>query len=1404
MNIRTKTVRRLLLLGVVLAVVGAGVAGGVYYLRQQREARIAQARADGLEAYRQGNYPKALEGLRIYHGQGRVSNDAETLAAQADAAMKTESPDGSHFREAMGAMTYYLRVRPDDLEMRGKMMDLQLRTGLIQEAQRLAEETLQRDGRDVRALRTRAISLHLLKQWEASLKAAEAWAAVEPLALEPHLLVLAQMTAVKRTPEQLVAYAQKLLEAHPNDGRFELLMAHARGMAGDNTGAMTMLRQAAGRDIDDLDYIKDIAHRLELAGRFAEALAYLQRAAARLEDADLRTQINQRMWQNGEVDKLLKEIDGKPLAKVDTSLLGYGVMLLHRQNRTADYAQLLGELERRRDDQRARAWHVLLAARTAADMTPRNLIAACQRASVYDPENPVIHWMHGEALMMVGERELALQPLRVAADRAPSWADPRIKIAVLLGQLGRHDEAVKEAAAAWQRAPDSGAAMIMYVVANYNHLSRSPTATRNDLERLLEVCNQVQRLAPLESNTLPVQVALNARLGKKDVARAIVNGALADDAPLSSELVLKLMSVSEQESLGLEEPLRAYAGRVHGGDPLVVVKQAFALNDQGLRKEALELLTRGAEANPNNALRWRVAMAMFKDRIAPDEALALWRELGEANAGSVELQKVILGSSAALRDRAFYQRTFERVRDLTGADGRDWRLAQARWLLEAGGADGQRSWSEAVNKLSDLVREAPQQVEARIYLAQGFRKLGMMPNAIEQLRLARGLGGEQPELALQLAALLQESGRYPESREVLTALAGQRTLQREQREAAAAMMLKQGMNAEAARLVQQGQDQASVTQAEALRRAGRVADAEKVYETLLAARPVSAVAIRSAVNFFAIRGDLPRARQTLDLLSVSDAAPGDAELLRGAFEAALGNHDEALRLLGEGTSKAPANLPAWRELVRLQLELRRVDDAAAAADRALAANPGNADLQMLKHVVRLVRAAPGTPEMAAVLGEMQRDTDHAAIADTLRLQERYTSGDVSDERMLVELRELLRKHPQYKQLHVMLIQQHLRYRPQPTRAEVDEVIAATARMLEVFPADLSVARYVIAVQRSVGRWDQVLLSARKLRELMLDRPREADLWQAEALVRLRQADAAKKVLEPYLKQARDSQSLTPGLAMRLAEILCASGASGEVADLFRERLDEPVWRAMLAQAAGSIAPDLATGKAWLDMLRAHVPADQPGELFGEARAWQVMALRLNSREAHARAVQLFAALAEKTQSAQVLVGLAQSAEMSGDLAAAEGAYRKALAHEATRDVAANNLAMVLVRRGEPGKLADALAMVDEAIKRSPQQVHLHDTRGRVLLAMGRPGDAVGAFQTARTNAMNDARLLLEPMIGLADALMRDGKQDRALAVLGEIDSLLRAAPAGALSAELQAQLQSVRQALQRSSTAGSQ
>jgi predicted Zn-dependent protease len=1426
MPLRSKTKRRLSILGLVaVLLIGAGVAVYLRYL-QKRNADLATWRAAAMTAYAAGDYAAALPNFGKYLAESKTAEqprgkaDTEALFAYGKSRMSVERGDNRHLWEAKGIFERYLMLKGPDLEAGHLLLDIYPRLGMNAEAITRADEVLAKDPNYVRALkaRTRALIQKGTQQDRRSLAEAvssgERLNAAAPLDLEGHLLTQYALVATKRPPEEVLARAEELVKAHPRDPRFELVLASAHLYANRLDKAREVLAATAAREAPDVAFVTELVSRLDALGMFGQSQEVLERAAKQFGgDAALTRAAVQRQWQGGRYDEVAQRLASLDPAKGDATLLGLRATSLFLLGRRAEATPLADALAARADnDGAAAAWSAALRARFAEPAkTPREQVEAYKAALEKDPGNAVIHQMRGEAFAQLGEKTWAIDAWTEAARRATSWSVPRARIAAALASEGRYPEAVRAAEDAYRRARDDLSTVIVWAQAAYGLLETMPD--QKELDRLLRACEEIQQAAPGEPNTLPIYAAVLARSGRRDDATRVVRGALSAEPAPPAAVVARLAAVSRDNNLGLDDEAAALLrGKAAEGGPAAAYAAAVERNDAGKPRDGLALLNDAAGAsagaaanNPAEALHWRVVTAQYLDLINDPSALAQWKELAEKNPNDLRVQTAALGARCRQQDRDFWKRTIDRVKTLTVENSQLWRLEEAKYLLT--GELGEKEQASVLATLTELSRNAPHSAEPHRLLAIAHERSAASASAggqqaalrlaADEMARAADLRPTDVGLLAELARLMRLAGRGDDALKYLDVAANRPALDKAGRLRLAELYAQLGQTRRAIELATPVGPDAAPRLARWHRSLGQEQQAVELYNKLLDEPDLDAQTVLDAAAFFADKGNGGQAEKFLSKLDALKALqPGARELVRAKF-AERYRPAEAAKWYESAAAARGAPAGAWRELAGYHLRYRRYAEAASAAQKGLAAFPDDADLLAMRDRVKELQPLPQDRTAAVLAGYLSFDPRNAAANEMLQVLAQARAAGADPAAAVAKLRAAADRHPAFLPLQVAAVRGHLKA-GEPQKAE-----AVARRAAASFPDDVEAVRLLAAVYAAMNRWPELRDAATTWRRLTPQDTLEPDLLVARAMLATNDARAAADRLAPYANAEADKAKAGGAANAEVLDLyaraLVAAGKSDDAAALLEPLAKQSAgWRKLWLELCGAFhSRDLEAAAKWVARVEPLVAKDNPAERRDLATAWYVVGREFNDRESLMTAKNLAQPLTGGGDEApEAWMIMASCDEALGDLDAAEKEYRQSLKLRPGQPPAQNNLAYVLLLKGGASQLNEAHDLAVAAVKASPNVASFHDTLARIEAKRGNPDAAMTSFRKAIS--LDPASL--EAMIGLADVLSQTGKREEARAQLAQIDNALLMAPR--LAPLLQSQLDATRSAVRRQAESG--
>jgi len=1395
LNMRPKTARRLtVIIGGAMLLVALG-AGGWAYNQHVKEQKIQTARAEGVAAFKAGDYPVAMFRLGYYLMYRQ--EDPEALMDYGLARMRVEDPTYKHVFEPIAVFRRYLQVKPNDFDAQHLLLDLYLQADYKNEAIQLGGDILRNHPNDPAALRGVAkayAGFNERDKYAKALDLAKQLNKIAPNDAQGWMLTVQLMWQLRKPGEEaqkrqeIRDLADGMLEKNLDDPRVEMLDGFAYLYTADPSNPLDMktaqqwlVNAANSSTINDPEFITELANLLDRIWMFEKAEKLMEAAADRSKDPKVMRLLIQRLWQNQQYAKVIEKIGGldpwSPMS--NTHLLAYLALSYYETSpRQADRGNLLVDaLSTRTGDEAALAWAAVLDTRfRKPGLDPRKARDAYSAAMVRDPGNPVIRYLLADTYAKLGESELAIQSYGEAINRAPSWVQPRLMRVEALLKAGRTQEATDEALAAYNASP-SYAAAIAVVVTQFAQLQPNDDATAQGILRNVE---NIQKNIPGEPETLPIYLTLLCRTGQKELAAQKLQEAMSSGRKYSPETFLRLSRVAADQKLvpGADQKLRDLAGQVGGATPQIAMADAMAELAAGRPQDGLKKLQDAAakDAVKTNIPIWHVAVAQFREQIKDDGAHDAWVAVGDANPDNLLVQKAILESApSAWKDRAFIDRTIDRLHKLTGDEGVDWRIARARWLL---GTDTDKDAAAAAKMLMDIVQTSARLPEPRRLLAVALRKINQPEAAAKHLKDAFELNPRSIEIASLYLQLLLELGRYDEAISVMDKAVDLPGANDGFRLAVAQEYENLGRHDRAAAIAEKLPDTLYPAKQQLLaaiyRRQGNTAEAGKIYAQMVArnAPPPDPEFVRQGADFFASRGDPDLAKKLLDLLSSPNAklAPGTRELVLARHEEHWGDRKQALADYQAAAKAAPNNPDVWRYITGFNMRQGDFNAAVASADEGLKIAPKDRALLALKSHASILQGQGGRAGLQALIDYLaERPTDDAAV-QTLRAVDQARRSPTTIPAAIRALTDVKNRFPRFLPAYTILMQSYIAAGDTKAAADVGETA------LRLFPNDAEPARLLASIYHNTGQWDKLLTAAQQWRARSSGDPEVADAAVADAYMLNGNATAAAELLKPYAAKITRDPDANYTLAVPYARALILTGHRDEADKLFSGLLARsPRWRARWMDLASTTANPrtLPQAREWLRRLDPLIPAGADDEQLALSKAWYDLSGVTLPKERDPECLQT--ALAKSTAVSQhhpqqipPLLVVSSCYQDMGQIDKAEDAYRQILKLKPVESYfILNNLAYLLATQG-PAKAAEAQDLIEKAVKERPDDVNVLDTRGRVYFSMGKYDVARASFERARTLQPTN----LSALVGLGRTWVKLGKMAQANEVLTQIDRLL--------------------------------
>lgn len=1376
MKIRPKTVRRLLILAAGAVILSATIGIAFTARRYARETQIAEARAQGMSAYENRDYPRSLENLGKYILSR--PNDVEALYALGCARMATETPNREYLFEARLRFTQLLVIEPDHLPAALKLMEVYEQTNQVNEMLTLADRVLARSPKEVAAMRFRASALTRLNKPAEARQAWSALVAVTPDDVNAQSQLLGAMRQDGVPADDVIAYAQTLVRDHPHDQRFQIPLATALRDAGKEAESLAVLKALTAQPPTEAQAVLELVSMLDRARAFDDAQRVLERAAGSLNSSVLSGALVQRMWQSGRADqvialtdKLIRDGRAQPTA------LALRALSLSSLNRREEASKIVSQLADG-DSAIERAWSDALRVEfSSTPLAPSQRVEALGKALARDPNNGIIYTWLARALLQVGEIDQAARCYREAAQRLPSWPTPCIELAQAMLGAGRTEEAVPAAKAAYLRSPTAAAVQVQVARVRYASLQQQFDPSEQKL--LLQYVAALRTQLGNEATLLPIHISLLAREGQRADAISLLQSALA--AKPAAPAVVSLYQVDQQYSLGQAGAILAYARSASVLAPELLTAHAADLIAQGRFEEAASVaqsLAEAAQQSPAAAL----AEARIRSQLGDPGAVSSWRLAVTRFPDDLKLQMAALDEASTLfNDRDFQQQLITRVRNLTGEDGIYWRIEQAKFLASSENLDDAR---QAMTLVSELVRQQPLRTDLRVLLGRVLTRLDSRATALEHLRTAYDQAPSNPAIGLELVDAFVQLGRLTDAQTVLKRIASLDIEQAGMRNRVARVLIENGMTGELQSMLQRAHDRRFLDIAGALLLAETLWNNEqpdaaaKLLDELLANDPTPAV-LASAAAFRRESGDVAAASALIERIS---QAPGssaarhyaiaryhakfrevaaareafalavidpssDAGMLRDAIamECTTHNFDQGRKLLEMGERRFP-NHPLMR---RARVELTAMQD-------------GGSEQAIGKLIEVLAQSAANQPEVDALRAALKAQQAGSITPDLamnlVRLADRYPVAFDLQRQAILACIAVNQSAPAVAIAHRLAA-------TSTSRADMQELAARTLAQF--------------------GQWNGARKLAEQWKSLVPDAPREPELLLASIAQATGKPAASLQLSDPYVASFDPTRDLA-AISARASALVDLDRADECLSMLDRWIDSSPEVRKVWLSAAMNGTTDHLVSR--LNNLAKHVPDGSADERTQLAAA----CLEASARAADPSIARLGLELLGTPSSIApepVRILRAELMRAGGDLASAETELRSLLRDLPESGRARNSLAYLLITQSK--NLEEAVQLADEAAKALPGRANVIDTQARALIARG---DLAGASARFAESLRLDPTYL-DALVGLASLRHQQGNLQEAQTLLAQVDHLLANDRKRFIPAHLRGELRTLRQSV---------
>ena len=711
------------------------------------------------------------------------------------------------------------------------------------------------------------------------------------------------------------------------------------------------------------------------------------------------------------------------------------------------------------------------------------------------------------------------------------------------------------------------------------------------------------------------------------------------------------------------------------------------------------------------------------------------------------------------------------MRRIEGASGTRWRYARAKrltWLALKG--NDREGLEEASSLLKKLALERPNWHQVAVTRGQVYELQGKRETAVAQYMEAVELGERNPAIINRLCLLLYQSQRYADAAKVMQKLPEGAILSQDVRQIAVDLSLRSQDYAQARVLAKKAVDENPKDYRSRLWLAQTYLalkmNAKAEYELREAIELASDVPETWVVLVECLVFAGKKDKAEFEIKKIAEAktklSSKDVPLLLAQCYLAIGDRDKARKHYQQALKNQPDHLPTLQGAADFYLRVDELPEAEKCLRQIIALKNTNPEKALsAQRVLAAILALSGknyekSRESLAQLGVL------AAPGNSVK------PGDETIDQLRNKAMTLaLLKHRTDRQAAIAILVQMRERQPltaddQFLLAQLYDSVGAWDKAYVEFSALVNkdgknfsyLTRLAMGLLRH-GQLDGVppLLAKLENEKLYASSAATAEikarLWHAQ-----KETKNAVQLLRKYAEENQDKWRFVVGLLEELKELDAAE-------DLLRKN----VARSKEADSGLALAQYLGRHGRLdeaLDICKKAAP-DCRAEMIA-ASCLTILYSGKPKNEHFSRVKKLLDAGLQKERTVILLDFLGAYHNLREEFPEAETAFRDALALNADDPTALNNLSWLLAF--QPQKNAEALQLVQRAIKTRGPGAGLLDTRGVIHLKAGRADEAVRDLEDAVAEAPTASHYF-----HLAQAYLMANKRDRAEAALKEADRI---------------------------------
>ncbi len=1345
-------------LAVVLLMGLAVLAATAFGLRHwQRGRRASQGLLLGNKAYSESRWEESANQFGRYLGV--TPDDIPILLKYADSHLKIRPLKSGNVQQAIAAYRTILRLEPGYIEAALRLSGVYLGLNQAAEAEQVAARALQ-SAQSGELRRILAIALAVQRKFTDAANELENIIKDNPDDVQSYEII---GKLVEQRPQDFNVPAQfwfdEAVKKNPSSAQAFIIRGAYNLRRGEKTQAMADFNDAAKKDLSDPNIRLQLANQLIIAGDLEQARRHLDIVVGQ----NPSSQDLWRIWvqlakKSGDTSLMLEVADNglKSLSLQPWDFMPLAAEIYIRGGQLDKAADCI--LRLRQKDINPSATAFLDGLLAEAKGQGYEAVGYWQKAMELGAEPANVRIMLAHELSNLGDKLSAIKQLRALVSEQPNHFRARIELAGLLGEIGRWGESLEHAQAALKISPQNADAILTCARARVNLIAGKTagynSASAKELEEYLRKLDDVTG-GQIDVKLLEVQLALN--IADFNQAESLL-GQLKKEYPSDIRVILAETNLLVSQGKTGEAIALLTEAVDKSPDSVVLVKTLAGLLSAQDTKQQCEGVVSRAMANsrePSIKRQFGLLLAgLYANWNEETKRCDLLAQLGDQFPDDIPVLRTMLTCRTVLKDLTRAQKIVDRIKNIEGEKGWQWRYEQARvWFAQE---DFNSNYPQLVLLLKENLLDNPDNQVSRMLLAAAYERAGDTRLAIATYEEALNHSPEDVRVMVVAAGALYKANEYDRADQILRRAAENSIENPELKMLQLQSFIRRGeLNSAGAVLedllaADPNNQSIGLSLAFLQMRQGRLDEAAKILDALSIGGPNSLSVAAAKVEINIRKGKTAEAISMCDNI-VAKFNNASSLVLRARTYASLGQNDKAEADFIQAASIEPNNIDVLLAKSDFYRSINRLDKSIEDVRHALIISPTNLGAQKRAILLYLVSS-----------DSAMRREGISLLENTLKANPQDMELRLYKARLLISQNTLPALEDAKSILETVTQQQPLNSEAWQLLAEVATRQGQSARAIDIALRGLAYRpndKGLLLLRAKLLKERSPMLAVPILRTLLEMEPNDSEMavYLAEAYIDAGEHGQAMTLLKSQL----DMQN-TPAAERRLKIALAAAtyklgnrDDAEKTLDALQQSLpDDPLpllakIRLLKSDKMWSRINQTVTSWCQSHPNDVNVPLVVANELVvGQGDEPKKIAEDLLGR-----------ILQQNPDSRGAIYSLAMLFQSTGRSTDAAKLYQRVLLLDPNNVVVMNNLAWILCE--DQNQYQQALELAEKGLAKEPNYVDQLDTRGVVYYRLGRFERAVEDFSRCVTLYPERSQSLVASYFHLARALAKLGRTTQA-------------------------------------------